>query len=352
MKSPQGAVQLFQENIMYDIELHIKTRDWLYIVGIGVVLATLLSLFGYRLLSLPVLDGGVLGAMLGLGISLLSLLFISTMNHYVLPGVRRRFWLPIAVFFSFLAGFLGTMIAVTAAKGMHLALIVQFHDETLQIAAIIGLLTYMVGALLYRFVQMRNEKERIDQMLTESRLRSLETQLNPHFLFNALNSVAELIHHDPVKAEMAVMGLSNFLRNTMSEASLIPLHEELRNVRAYLELENIRFGGIVRYDESIMPQAAQWEIPKFSIQLLAENAIKHGFDPRKEILHIRVRSEAGRIVISNDGRPIERSGRAGIGLQNLRERLKYLCGGSLTITSYDPPIFTIDPGECHDPADR
>ena len=102
----------------------------------------------------------------------------------------------------------------------------SFSYTWVQIAVAIGFLTYIVGALLYRFVKMRNEKEEVDHHYVQSRLRSLETQLNPHFLFNALNSIAELIHQDPDKAETAILKVSTFLRNTMDEKALIPLDDE------------------------------------------------------------------------------------------------------------------------------
>lgn len=336
---------------MYDIELHIKARDWLYIQLIGVVFATLLAAFGYRLIKLEWLDGAEFGALLGLAITLLSLLFITTMNQYVLPFVNRRYWLSIAIFFSFLSGFMGTWVTVAMSNWLDLVLILQFRTEPWFMASAIGVLTYIVGALLYRFVRMRNEKEQIDQLLLESRLRSLETQLNPHFLFNSLNSVAELIHQNPDRAEMAILKISTFLRQTMDEQSLIPLGEELRNAGAYVELENIRFDGKIRYHEEVTTQARRWQIPKFSIQLLVENAIKHGYDPVRGELDIRISIDGNRIIVTNNGTPITRD-HAGIGLRNLRERLKYLCKGTLETIASDPPTFAIDLGECYENFDR
>jgi sensor histidine kinase YesM len=268
---------------MYNIELRIKLLDWLYILLIGIIFATLLSALGYRLLEMPWLHGALFGAILGFSITLFSLLFITLMNQTILPKIAKVFWLPLAIFFSFLSGFLGTLFSTYLANIFDIKLIALFHTQVIEIAAAIGFLTYIVGALLYRFVKMRNAKEVVDHDYVQSRLRSLETQLNPHFLFNALNSIAELIHQDPDKAENAILKVSTFMRNTMEEKAMIPLSDEIRNVRDYVDLENIRFSGKIDFqDIGMMPHIL---VPKFSIQLLVENAIKHGFEMHKT-LHI------------------------------------------------------------------
>ena len=305
---------------MYDIELRIKVLDWLYILLIGVIFATLLSSLGYRLLSMSWLDGSIFGAILGFSITLFSLIFITFMNQTILPKISKLFWLPLAVFFSFLSGFLGTVLATSVAHLFQIQLIELFDTQLIQIASAIGFLTYVVGALLYRFVKMRNEKEVVDHDYIQSRLRSLETQLNPHFLFNALNSIAELIHQDPNKAEHAILKVSTFLRNTMDEKARLHLSDEIKNVRDYVELENIRFSGKISFQEiGYMPNIL---VPKFSLQLLVENAIKHGYMTHKT-LHITLsyEKESHSLKLQNDGKPIKstkkivRADKNGFGVQ-------------------------------------
>lgn len=331
---------------MYDIALTIKRSDWLYILLIGIVFAMMLSSLGYVLLGMPWLEGAMFGVILGFSITLFSLIFISLMNQKILPKIDRSYWLPLAIGFSFLSGFLGTIVTIKSAMMLDVTLIGMFHTDSYSIAVSIGVLTYIVGALLYRFVKMRNAKELVDSHYVQSRLRSLETQLNPHFLFNALNSVAELIHQDPDKAEEAVLRISSFLRNSMKEASLLPLHEELKNAYDYVELENIRFSGNIRLE---LPQEKRLSVmvPKFSIQLLIENAIKHGISAEKPILHVSITYDAAAnaISVSNDGLPLT-SKRVGIGLSNLDERLRHLCGGHLEITASERPRFTLFLGAC------
>jgi sensor histidine kinase YesM len=335
---------------MYNIALRIKKLDWLYILAIGVIFAMLLSSLGYVLLERDWYQGALFGALLGFAITLFSLIFITYMNHVILPKISEIFWLPLAIFFSFLSGFLGTLFTTTVSELLHIDLIPLFHTHPVQIAVAIGFLTYIVGALLYRFVKMRNEKEEVDHHYVQSRLRSLETQLNPHFLFNALNSIAELIHQDQNKAEAAILKVSTFLRNTMDEKALIPLHDELRNVRDYVELENIRFSGkIDMHIDNSMPRI---KVPKFSIQLLVENAIKHGFIDKK-ILKISLSYDKDQniLVIQNNGKAMK-STKFGTGLTNLAQRLKLLCKGKIEIIDTQSPTFTIYLGDCHENTHR
>ncbi|MDD5203400.1 MAG: histidine kinase [Sulfurimonas sp.] len=328
---------------MHNIALHIKMQDWLYILLVGVLFGMSLGALGYSLLGYSLLDGAFFGLLLGFCITLLSLVFITYMNKNILPKVREFFWLPLAIFFSFASGFLGTYLGSLGAEFFALEMIAAFETSRFEIASAIGLLTYIVGALLYRFVKMRNEKELIDHEYVKSRLGSLERQLNPHFLFNALNSIAELIHHNPDKAEMAILKVSAFLRNTMNEQPLLTLSDEIKNVRDYIELENIRFSGKIKLhiDENI----PLWRVPKFSIQLLVENAIKHGFVSSSSTLNISIKFEKEGIVVSNDGEAIQ-STKFGVGLSNLDQRLKLLCKGYVEIKSKNNPSFYIHIGAC------
>lgn len=336
---------------MYNIELRIKVQDWIYILIIGIVLGMLLSSLGYTLLQSSWLQGLYYGVLLGGLITLFSLAFITFMNHSILPHLSKQYWLPMSMVFSWFSGFLGTYISVYLAKLFDIVLIPMFASHTLQISIAIGILTYVVGALLYRFVKMRNEKEEIDHHYVQSRLSSLETQLNPHFMFNALNSIAELIHQDPNKAEQAILKVSSFLRNTMGEKALIPLAHELKNVQDYIELENIRFSNKISLTMTDTPPT--WMIPKFSIQLLVENAIKHGFDSSHDSLKLTLEFDKKNndIIVRNNGKAM-RSTQFGIGLNNLDQRLHLLCKGQLSIQQTEQPTFKIHIGACHENTHR
>ncbi len=325
---------------MYDIELTIKPRDWVYILLIGVVMGMMLSTFGYILLGDSWIGGALYGTLLGFCITSFSLISITSMNKTILPNIIKPFWIPTAIMFSFLSGFLGTQLSIYLALAFGIKVLALFDQNILSVSAFIGVLTYIVGALLYQFVKMRNVKEQVDSDYVQSRLKSLERQLNPHFLFNALNSIAELVHQDKDKAEEAILKVSSFLRNTMKEKALISLNEELKNVQDYVDLENIRFSGKIHLHKHI--QKNSFYVPKFSIQLLVENAIKHGFRSQKE-LNITIQSDANSLHVKNDGVAIE-SKEFGIGLQNLDQRLKLLLDGYLEVADTQETMFIIHLG--------
>lgn len=328
---------------MGNIELRITWRDWLSVLIIGSSFSTLLSLLGYIILGLSPLQGGEFGLALGFFITTFSLIFITMMNRYLLPKIDKSWWNTIAAFFSFLSGFLGTLSTYYTVQYCGISTVHLFATHPWQSSSLIGILTYLMGALIYRFVKTRNEKEHVDTLFVQSRVRSLETQLNPHFLYNALNSLAELIHQDPIKAEAAVLKISTFLRNTMVESPLISLKQELQNVQDYIDLENIRFNGTIDLQVFSDPKLSSVLIPKFSIQLLSENALKHGMITSAHPFIITINIQKGddiSIDVSNNGKPIT-SSTFGIGLSNLQERLSHLCDGKLSIKSLDPPTYSI-----------
>lgn len=339
---------------MGNIELRITPRDWISVLLIGMLFSTLLSSFGYYLLGLKPIHGGLFGMALGFFITLFSLVFITLMNRYLLPKIEKKLWNATAALFSFLSGFLGSLSTYYVLEYSFVEIISLFATHPYQNGSIIGILTYLIGALMYRFVKTRNQKEHIDHLFIQSRVGSLETQLNPHFLYNALNSLAELIHQDPDKAEAAVLKISTFLRNTMHEAPLIRLEEEIKNANDYIELENIRFGGTITLNVDSDSKFNQWLVPKFSIQLLCENALKHGMIRSSEPFSITIRTfydDALHIEVSNSGRAIT-STTFGIGLSNLQERLTHLCDGKLTITRHEPPTYTLNLKERHEYPNR
>ncbi|MBE0495713.1 MAG: histidine kinase [Campylobacterales bacterium] len=326
------------------LELHIRFKDWLGVLGLGVFFSGLLTGFFYLLLELPFVHGLGFGTLLGGWIALGSWGLFSVANRFIMPKISPTWWVPLSAFIAFLAGFLGTLLAVSFPLGLLLPAKLP-HLET---ALILGVLTYLLGALLYHLVKLRNINAHLDTLLLQSRLKSLETQLNPHFLFNALNSLAELYHVNPEKAEAMVLKLSTFLRNTMQENALLSLAQELENTRAYVEIEAVRFGGNITLHCAIPEALTSHLVPKFSIQLLVENAIKHGFKGTPFEIHITAsqHQKALHVKVENTG-PIPQNPTYGIGLSNLSERLKHLCHGSLVHSSSTTASFTLILGAPH-----
>lgn len=316
-------------------ELKITVKDWIVVAITGALLASSLSFFCFFAVGMDGFDGGLSGAIFGISVSLFAALLIPFMNKYVLPKAPTVLWNPLAAIFSFLSGFFGSLCAfwVVAVLGRSLPPVIA--QNKIGISILVGINAYLIGALIYRFVKARNEKEELGKMLTKSRLSSLEAQLNSHFLFNALNSLAELIHIDSAKAEDMTLKLSSFLRAAMVEKPLIELSEEIESARRYIGLENIRFDGAIELSVDIAPECQKMLVPKFSVQLLCENGVKHGLTNEQNGLRIFIKAVATKsslqITVSNDGKQVQNKD-FGVGLCNLRERLQRLQNGTLELS--------------------
>ena len=184
----------------------------------------------------------------------------------------------------------------------------------------------------------RNEKKlELQQLrLNEARLAALSRQINPHFLFNTLNSVASLIRLDPEQARQVVYKLSKILRRLLrQQENLTSLGEELSFVEDYLAIEMVRFGDKLRFVKDIDPATLDLLVPSMLLQPLVENSIRHGLSSKIDGGTIRVRSRMVghrlQILVEDDGVGIPEAKLAtlfeqGIGVSNVNERLKVLFG--------------------------
>jgi two-component system, LytTR family, sensor kinase len=184
----------------------------------------------------------------------------------------------------------------------------------------------------------RNEKKVEQQQLrlNEARLAALSRQINPHFLFNTLNSVASLIRTNPEQARQVVYKLSKILRRLLrQQENLTPLGEELSFVEDYLSIEMVRFGDKLRFHKEIDPSTLDLLVPSMLLQPLVENSIRHGLSNKVDGGTIRIRSRVVdhrlQILVEDDGVGIAESKLAtlfeqGIGVSNVNERLKVLFG--------------------------
>lgn len=184
----------------------------------------------------------------------------------------------------------------------------------------------------------RNEKklEQQQMRLNEARLAALSSQIQPHFLFNTLNSVTALIRLDPEKARQVVQKLSKILRRLLrQQENLTSLGEELSFIDDYLSIEMVRFGDKLRFVKEVDPDTLSMLVPSMVLQPLVENSIKHGLANKVDGGTIRVRSylSDGRlhILVEDDGLGIPEAKLAtlferGIGVNNVNQRLKVLFG--------------------------
>ncbi|AXX93039.1 sensor histidine kinase [Malaciobacter molluscorum LMG 25693] len=335
---------------MRHLELQIRLRDWFFIFIIALLFSTLLSIYSYYLIGENLLNAIFFGLLLGFDIFVFSMFFITYLNNFILPKLSKKYWLILAILFSYLSGFLGTILTYYFCKIFRINQIEKFENNYMIFALFLGFLTYFVAALLYQFVKMNNKKEYSERLLLDSRLKSLQRQLNPHFLFNSLNSLVELVHIDINKTEDNLMELSRFLRQSMNEKALNSLKDEIDNLKRYVNLENVRFSDNIILHININEDLYDYKIPKFSIQLLVENAIKHGFSKNKESLNIYIevkKSDSLIILVKNDGKKIS-SDKFGIGLTNLKERLSILCNGKIHLVNKVEPTYKITIGKCNE----
>ena len=198
-----------------------------------------------------------------------------------------------------------------------------------------GILYYGVTLLIYHLIIYGRELEakklnetQLNLLVKESELNVLRSQLNPHFLFNSLNSISSLTVSDPKRARDMIIKLSEFLRYALrhGEREKTKLAEEIKNIELYLEIEKVRFGDKLIFEKKLNPECDEGLIPNMILQPLFENAVKHGVYESTEPIHIELSclgSDRGlEITLRNNYDPVQVSPRgAGIGLKNVRNRL-------------------------------
>jgi two-component system LytT family sensor kinase len=203
-----------------------------------------------------------------------------------------------------------------------------------------NLFAWILSYTVYHYVEQTRlagyEKIMLRMSMREAEAKVLRSQLNPHFTFNALNSIRALVYEDPAKAQLSITQLSNILRNSLlaDRRKTVDLQEELKTVVDYLELEKVRYEERLRYSITTNPQTVYWQVPPMMLQTLVENGIKHGVSKEMgggfvdvtshivdDMLFITIRNSG--TLVSGDS-TISESG--GVGLKNTAERLSILYG--------------------------
>lgn len=224
--------------------------------------------------------------------------------------------------------------------------------ETINLESALGL-TAMLGNLIYSLVfyiiwaaiyfifhyfERYNASLKYDAIIYEIELNKLKSQLNPHFIFNALNSIRALVDEDPLKSKRAITQLSNILRNSliMNKRKLIDFSDEIKTVKDYLDLEAIRLEERLNVNIDISPDADSYQIPPLMIQTLVENGIKHGVATLTKGGNISLKAwqeeDQLRIQIRNSGQYANGHGKnnSGYGIENTEQRLNLIFGKSAT----------------------
>jgi hypothetical protein len=260
---------------------------------------------------------------------------------HALRGYIRRRWLGMATRKLILR-----VIAVSVGLGLALTLLVAATAlpivgmrYTLQTwrtwfppAVLNWIMDVLMWCAIYFVAHVYFQRAELTALAKDSQLRSLLSQVNPHFIFNCLNSLRALILEDPVRAQNMVTQLSEILRYSLqsSATDTVTLQTELDAVNSYLKLEAVRFEERLRVTMDIQPDSLNARVPPMIVQTLVENGIKHGIATLPQGGELRVTSqiETGtlRLRVTNSGQMGEAPKSTQIGLENARKRLKLLYG--------------------------
>ena len=336
-----------------------KTATWAYwrriLVGNVLASAAVVFAFSGATLATPLRE-----LVRAFSISFLFSCCIAALLGSAMPWLAPRIWYRFVFPFNWIAsavvmailGMVGSVaaIALLIAGGLvEPSLFRQWFHGSVRITIAV---TITIGLFITAYEQMRQRldaatlalrtKERDEaearRLAAEAQLASIESRVQPHFLFNTLNSIAALVHDDPGGAERMTGQLASLLRSALdsSDNPLVTLDEELRIVRAYLDIERVRFGDRLRYAVDLGESSGAMLVPRMSVQTLIENSVKYAVSPRREGGSITVTSAADggriRVTVDDDGPGFEATQRpAGHGLALLDARLRMLFGDLATM---------------------
>lgn len=306
---------------------------WTLIAAVHLIILLYYQLFGIDIALSEAIVANFIIALLGLSLWY-PVFYISYRKSNILISIFQQIFISViasGLWFGITYLFLATTFRENQAY-------INYLRESIPWRLPIGLLYYFLIVLLYNLIiYYQNFKEKVTSegelkaLIKESELNSLKSQINPHFLFNSLNSISSLTIISPEKAREMIIKLSEFLRYSLSkdEEHLTTLGQEINNVNRYLDIEKIRFGNRLNIITKIGNECFGKKLPWLILQPVVENAIKYGVYENIEESLIELScwctSEVLRLSIRNnfDSELIIKKGE-GIGLQNIRHRLKII----------------------------
>jgi len=249
------------------------------------------------------------------------------MNWYSMPW---NFLIPRLLLSTFLLAIANSIITYILLRETSSSL------DQLAGLVIISMIVYLVWSFIYftfhYFESYRRSLQR-EAALNEIELNSLKSQLNPHFIFNALNSIRALIDEDPSKSKEAIIQLSNILRNSLAldKNQVVDFDHEMNTVKDYLALESIRYEERLQTGMNLHPRSPLFKVPPMMIQTLVENGIKHGVANLRKGGKISIETEVNDdmfvIRIRNSGKYLNGTKKSsGHGIDNTKKRLKLIYG--------------------------
>lgn len=302
-----------------------------------------------------------------LAVTLTLTLLLSAGNLWLMErmekrGKQQRFWrdtlIEVAVVLAFTMAVVVSVTLVYASVGLAQGPsdgVQLYNNLIISVVISVVMLAFFKGSRY--FVRWKKEMitaEELKRQNLVSRFETLRNQVNPHFLFNSFNTLSALIDEDKELSQHYLRRLSDYFRQVLEyrETTSISLKEELNLVRTYFELQESRFGNSLLLKLQLSEQVLNCRIPPMTIQMLAENAIKHNIISKDMPLIVSIKDSAGFIEVSNTLRLKRvKEYSSGVGLNNIRNRYLLLAGVSPIIEQTDnlftvklPLIFTDDKG--------
>ncbi len=307
----------------------------LFVLAIAVLYINLISLEGkasFNILLVDAIAFNLLIAALGLSFWYSSV-YLSIENNRITKIILTHFGGGLLISIVWLV--LGYFVVISIINDTES--FGDFFIKTIKSRFIIGILSYFLLTAFYYVViyysdfQERTLKEtELKNLVTEAELRSLKFQINPHFIFNSLNSMSALTEIDPKKAKQMIIKLADFLRYTLAnnDRQKNTLNEELKNIKLYLDIEKIRFDDKFIYVEELHEECGKTEIPSMILQPLFENAIKHAVYETLDSVTIKLtckkQDDFLKITLCNNFEGESHKKGAGVGLKNIKDRLSLI----------------------------
>ena len=307
----------------------------LFVLTIAVLYINLISLEGNVSFTINLVDAIAFNLLIAaLGLSFwYSSVYLSIENNQITKIILTHFGGGILISIVWLA--LGYFAVISIINDTDM--FGDFFVKTIKSRFIIGILYYFLLTAFYYVViyysefQERTVKEtELKNLVTEAELRSLKFQINPHFIFNSLNSMSALTEIDPKKAKQMIIKLADFLRYTLAnnDRQQNTLNEELKNIKLYLDIEKIRFDDKFIYVEELHEECGKTEIPSMILQPLFENAIKHAVYETLDAVTIKLtctrQDDFLKITLCNNFEGESHKKGAGVGLKNIKDRLSLI----------------------------
>ena len=221
---------------------------------------------------------------------------------------------------------------------------IKENNELGYLADTVSDLAVEIETYTKKVAEIASERERAEKELYEAKVAVMTSQIQPHFMYNALTSIAMMCQLDPDTAQEATVTFAKYLRGNMDslkQTKPVPFTIELEHLKKYLYIEKLRFGKKLNIEYDI--QTTDFYIPMLSVQPLVENAVKHGVGMKKKggtvTISTRETENAFEVIISDDGVGFdtnarkEDDGRSHVGMENTRSRLRQMCGGEVTVQS-------------------